>query len=74
MYTCFNAKMTKNNQKFNMLKATKNYKSQKHQNFKILKKLLKIKKITKNKKLNTLKTTKNKKITKNQNFNAIKNR
>ena len=37
MYTCFNAKMTKNNQEFNMPKITTNCKSQKHQNFKILK-------------------------------------
>ena len=46
MYTCFNAKMTKNNQKFNMLKTTNNYKSQKNQKFDILK-TVKIKKTNK---------------------------
>ena len=37
-YTCFYVKMTKNNKKFNMLKTTKNYKSQLNQKFNLLKK------------------------------------
>ena len=36
-YTCFYVKIIKNNQKFNILKAAKNYKSQISQKFNILK-------------------------------------
>ena len=62
-YTCFYVKMTKNNQTFNMLKTTKNYKSQINQKFNLLKNA-KNQKSQKNKNKNQhhkelLKTTKN---------------
>ena len=36
-YTCFYVKIIKNNQKFNILRTAKNYKSQINQKFNILK-------------------------------------